>query len=182
MAYKVRARRDGDGYSMEYGKGQKKIAHRLLKVGNMWRFVDAPKELMGKFALLDAAKQAFETYAGKAYGGPIEANPLIDSEVSDKGTILETSEFGPPPTLPPAVKPKANLDACDPFDPDNWTKIEGLTFITEVGAMREAWSWADSRYTPDEMPQPFQNLRSVLQRKYPDDMAYRLPVPAKARK
>jgi hypothetical protein len=201
--YKVRAHRtDEGGYTLEYGKGQKKIVHRLVKHGNAWRFIEAPQALLGKFALLDDAKQAFETWAGNAYGGPVEDNPLVDSPVSDKGTILEArNRFGPPPPMTgrdpdPAsqeISPdglltrntdfQGDYDTPDPFDPENFEKIDGYTHITTLGALRHVWNWVNNRYCMkgkyDEIPTPFESVRRRLARLEPNNLDYQLPSPAR---
>ncbi len=205
MAYKVRTHKAGDGeYTLEYGKGQKKLMRRLVKYGNAWRFVEAPKALLGKFPLLDNAKQAFETWAGQAYGGdPAETNPLIDSPVSDKGTILEApapSRHGPPPPMtgvrpgpPPPVRASAGVnllgdtdffgdyDTPDPLDPLNYEKIDGHTHVTEIGALRHVWNWVNNRYVMKgkiiEIPLCFESVRRRLARHEPNNLDYQLPTP-----
>jgi hypothetical protein len=180
MPYKVRAKRIGDGYNFEYGKGAKKLAVRIVKAGRNWRFIDAPKALLGQFPLLDNAKQAFETWAGQQYGGPIEENPLIDTPVSDKGTILE-GKYGPPPVAKtPQLHENTDFmgdyDAVDPLDETNYVKDQtGHVNITAIGALRHVFNWFENRYTEDK-PEAFESVRLYLSRKFPEDKTYWLPV------
>jgi hypothetical protein len=193
MTYKVRANRDGEGcYTLSYGKGGKKITRRCMKAGRGWKVIDAPKALLGTFGTLDQVKQGFEAWAGKEYGGPIEDNPLIDSPVSDEGTILDErlNKYGAPPpstksitTNPPREEGNdAIIDLTefgedpncpDPFDPDNYTHDDnGRTILTEVGALRYVFQWGHGRFGTN-LPRAVDMVRRVLERRFPQDAAYR---------